>query len=122
MGTMTDEIRERITTNLTESRAARRLGNWDHCWQLLEDAHVLSQPWVWPHIRVHREMLVAGWEARDVREVSGQVLRLMVGGPASALGRYPAGNSGRARIPATKPMPIRLDLAEILERSTQRPT
>jgi hypothetical protein len=122
MGTMTDEIRERITTNLTEARAARRLGNWDHCWQLLEDAHVLSQPWAWPHIRVHREMLVAGWQARDVREVGGQFLRLVVGGPASALGRYPAGNSGRARVPATKPMPIRPDLAENLERSNQRRT
>jgi hypothetical protein len=122
MATMTQEIRERITANLTEAVAARRLGNWNYCWQLLEDAHVLSQPWVWPHIRVHRAMLVAGWEARDVREVSGQVLRLVVGGSASALGRYPAGNSGRARIPATKPMAIRPDLAEMLERSNQRPT
>jgi hypothetical protein len=122
MGTMTDEIRERITTNLTEARTARRLGNWDHCWQLLKDAHVLSQPWVWPHVRVHRHMLVAGWEAHDVREVVGQFLRLVVGGPASALGRYPTGNSGRARVRATKPMSIRPDLAEILERSTQRPT
>jgi len=122
MGTMTKEIRERITTNLTEARAARQRGNWDHCWQLLEDAHVLSQPWVGPHIRVHREMLIAGWQARDVLEVSGQFLRLVVGGPASAAGRYPAGNTGRARVPATQTMPIRPDLAEILKRSTQRPT
>ena len=122
MRRMTEELRERITTNLAEARAARHLGNWIHCWQLLEDAHVLSQPWVWPHIRVHREMLVAGWKARDVREVGGQIVRLVVGGPASALRRYPAGNSGRARVPATKPMPIRPDLAEILERSNHRPT
>lgn len=122
MPRMTEEVRERIATNLTEARAARQQGDWDHCWHLLEDAHVLSQPWARPHVRVHWAMLVAGWQAGDIREVSGQVLRLVVGGPASAAGRYPAGNTGRARVPATQSLPIRPDLAEILERSTERPT
>ncbi|MGA0894656.1 MAG: DUF3703 domain-containing protein, partial [Ilumatobacteraceae bacterium] len=29
----------------------------------------------------------------------------------------PAGNTGRARVPATRPMPIRPDLADILRRA-----
>lgn len=118
---MSNEIGERVATNLTEATAARQRGDWDLCWQLLEDAHVLSQPWAWPHVRVHWAMLVAGWHARDLREVAGQVLRLAVGGPASASRRYPAGNTGRARVPATRPQPIRTDLAEMLRRSTHRP-
>ena len=35
-------------------------------------------------------------------------------GPGSATGRYPLGNTGRANVSATKPMPIPDDLAELL--------
>ena len=122
MTKVTDEVRDRIATDLVESKAARRRGDWTRCWQLLEDAHVLSQPWAWPHVRVHAAMLAAGFRARDMAEVGGQILRLLVGGPASALGRYPVGNTGRARIPATRPMPIRPELAELLDRSARRTT
>jgi hypothetical protein len=117
MGRMTDEIRERIDSHLVEAKESRRRGDWDRCWQLLEDAHVLSQPWAWPHTRVHAAMLATGSRARDAREVWGQILRLLVGGPASAVGRYPTGNTGRARVPATRPMPIRPELAELLSRA-----
>lgn len=117
MKTMTTEIRDVIHANFAEARRARRDGDWDRCWTLLEDAHVLSQPWAWPHMRVHAAMLVTGWRARDHREVRGQMIRLLVGGPASALGRYPTGNTGRARVSAIQPMPIRPDLAEMLVRA-----
>jgi len=121
MRRMTDEIRDRIDSNLVEAKESRARGEWSRCWQLLEDAHILSQPWPWPHTRVHSAMLVAGWRARDRQEVLGQALRLLVGGPASAVGRYPTGNTGRARVPATKPMPMRPELAEVLRRAG-RPT
>lgn len=84
-------------------------------WRLLEDAHILSQPWVRPHLRVHVAMLSLGWSQRDRAEVVGQLARLIVAGPGSALGRYPAGNTGRANMSAFKPIPIRPDLASILE-------
>lgn len=111
------EIRERIDANLREARAARRHGDWDRCWQLLEDAHVLSQPWAWPHVRVHGAMFAAGFSRRDFREVRGQLFRLVVAGPGSAIGKYPVGNTGRASVSALRPMPIRPELAEILDRA-----
>lgn len=120
MTRMTDEIRDRIDTDLVEARESRNRGEWIRCWELLEDAHVLSQPWAWPHTRVHAAMLVAAWRSHDRREIRGQVLRLLVGGPASTFGRYPIGNTGRARVPATQPMSVRPDLAEILKRAGQR--
>lgn len=120
MGRMTGEIRDRIDSNLVAAKESRARGDWSRCWQLLEDAHVLSQPWALPHTRVHSAMLVAGWRERDRREILGQVLRLLVGGPASAIGRYPTGNTGRARVPATQRMPVRDDLAEMLQRAGQR--
>ena len=116
----TQEICARIEQNLIDSRQARKLEDFDRCWTLLEDAHVLSQPWAMLHVRVHGSMLVAAIAQRDVREVRGQLSRIAVAGPGSFSGRYPTGNTGRARVPATKPMPIRLDLAMMLEQASQR--
>ena len=116
----TGEIRKRLRANLTEAREARMFEDFDRCWSLLEDAHVLSQPWAWLHVRVHGSMFVVAMVQRDVREVRGQLSRIAMAGPGSLSGRYPTGNTGRARVPATQPMPIRSDLVEILERSGQR--
>ena len=116
----TKEIRKRLRLNLTEAREAWMFKDFDRCWSLLEDAHVLSQPWAWLQVRVHGSRFVAAIVQRDVREVRGQLSRIAVAGPGSMSGRYPTGNTGRARVPATQPMPIRSDLVEILERSGQR--
>ena len=116
----TEEIRTRLRQNLIESRQARKSKDFDGCWSLLEDAHVLSQPWAWLHVRVHGAMFVAAMVQRDVREVQGQLSRIAVAGPGSLSGRYPTGNTGRARVPATQPMPIRSDLAMMLEQADQR--
>ena len=116
----TEEIRGRVQQNLMESRQARKLRDFDRCWSLLEDAHVLSQPWARMHVRVHGSMFVAAVVQRDVREVRGQLSRIAVAGPGSLSGRYPTGNTGRARVPATQPMPIAGELAEVLQRAGQR--
>jgi hypothetical protein len=116
----TTEIRKTINRKLTEAREARMFKNFDRCWSLLEDAHVLSQPWARMHVRVHGSMFVAAVVQRDVREVRGQLSRIAVAGPGSLSGRYPKGNTGRARVPATQPMPIAGELAEVLQRAGHR--
>jgi hypothetical protein len=116
----TTEIRDTINRNLTEAREARMFKNFDRCWSLLEDSHVLSQPWAWLHVKVHGSMFVAAIVQRDVREVRGQLSRMAVAGPGSLSGRYPTGNTGRAHVPATQPMPIAGELAEVLQRAGQR--
>ena len=120
MARPTEEIRTRLQQNLIESRQARKSKDFDRCWTLLEDAHVLSQPWAWLHVRVHGSMFVAAMVQRDVREVRGQLSRIAVAGPGSLSGRYPTGNTGRARVRATQPMPITGELAEVLQRAGQR--
>ena len=42
---------------------------------------------------------------RDHREAIGQVVRIIVAAPSSALGRYPEGNTGRAQVDLTRPFP-----------------
>jgi hypothetical protein len=59
-------------------------------------------------------MLVLAVRRFDVRELAGQLMRLAVAGVGSAVGRYPRGNTGRARVSISEPMPIADDLAAIL--------
>ena len=114
-------VQHRITELLEDARGAARQTDWQAAWAHLEDAHVLSQPWVRPHVKVHAHMLSLGWRQRDVREVIGQIGRIVVAGPGSATGRYPTGNTGRSRISAFEPMPIRPDLHALLDDDPRAP-
>ena len=107
-------IRTRIDADRRAAGAARRAGEVAEAWRLLEETHILSQPWPWPHVRSHLDMLQLTVHARDRREVVGQVVRTLVAGPGSGTGRYPLGNTGRATVRATRPMPVPDDLAELL--------
>lgn len=98
--------------------AARRRGDTSGEWKHLERAHILSQPMVVPHLRTHVAMLGAGLRRHDRREVVGQLLRLVVAGPGSLTGRYPAGNTGGADVSALAPMPIPEDLRPYLIPTT----
>jgi hypothetical protein len=87
-------------------------------WRHLERAHILSQPVAVLHVRTHIAMLAAGVRHRDIHEVVGQMVRLIVAGPGSLTGRYPVGNTGGARVNALTPMPIPHDLAVVLSPAT----
>ena len=107
-------VAERLGSDLASARAEGRAGDPGAAWVLLEEAHVLSQPWAWPHVKVHAAMLALGWRTRDRREVRGQLLRIVVAGPGSLTGRYPEGNTGRAAVPATQLMLVPDDLRALL--------
>ena len=113
------DIAEHIDSLVRKAARDTNREDFESAWRLLEDAHILSQPWIRPHLRVHLAMLSHGWQQRERAEVVGQVARLIVAGPGSALGRYPAGNTGRANVSAFKPMPIRDDLASLLSDADQ---
>ncbi len=83
-------------------------------WPSLERAHIASQPWAWPHTRVHAAMLRLAWRQRDRTELIGQLIRLAVAGPGSIARRYPPGNTGRTTVGLTEHAPIPADLADLL--------
>jgi hypothetical protein len=104
-----------VTRELQAARAARGRTKRAVLWRHLERAHILSQPSARLHTRVHWVMLVIAARDLDLREAFGQILRIAVAGLGSAIGRYPLGNTGRARVPIALPMPIEPDLAHILD-------
>lgn len=83
--------------------------NFTACFHRLERAHILGQRHYLPHLRSHYWMFKAGLGSRDLREVLGQIPR-MIASFGSLLGIVPVGNTGRARVPALRPMPVPADL------------
>jgi hypothetical protein len=62
------------------------------------------------NVRVHARMFGFAWRRRDVRELAGQVPRLLLAAPASWTGRAPRGNTGGASVGILTPMEIPPDL------------
>lgn len=90
------------------SQAYRRLDHHDvaQAWHLLEAMHVLGQTRLLPHARSHCFMLGLAWRTRDLSELGGQFLRLLLVPLGHLLGRLPLGNPGRANISAFQPMAV----------------
>ena len=87
--------------------------DFDTAFRHLERAHVLAQRVTGRHTFIHWWMLVAGLRRGDVREVVGQVPRIVASILFSRLW-VPRGNSGRARVSAFKPMPVPDDLRHLV--------
>lgn len=83
-------------------------------WRHLERAHILGQPYPYQHSEVHWLMLKFGIRIKNVKEILGQVPRLLIGGVKSFIGTIPVGNTGGANVPPLKPMEIPEDLLQVI--------
>lgn len=110
-------IRQAWAAERSAARQARADGDAPRERRHLERAHILSQPFALLHVRTHVAMLGFGVRNRDGREIIGQLFRLLVAGPGSAMRRYPLGNTGGANVSAVQPMDIPADLQAILTDS-----
>jgi hypothetical protein len=109
-----DTIAQRLAADRRAAFVAADDGRLDEAWRLLEETHILSQRWAWPHVRSHLDMLRLALRTKDREEMVGQVFRVLVAAPGTVTGKYPEGNTGRANVSATRPMPIPDELAELL--------
>jgi hypothetical protein len=114
---MNDKVRAAMIEEMEAAAVSEHEGDLEAAWRALERAHILSQRWTWPHLRVHAAMFALAWRSSDGREVVGQILRLALAAPGSLLGRAPLGNTGRSNVGIFRPMPIDADLAAILADS-----
>lgn len=107
-------IREAWSAERAAAHDARAAGDRVAEWAHLERAHIISQPLAIAHVRTHVAMLGHAVRGHDHHEVVGQLVRLLVAGPGSAVGRYPLGNTGGADVSAVTPMAIPTDLRALL--------
>ncbi len=93
-------------------------GDLPQAWRHLERAHIIGQAYPLEHTYAHWLMLVFGFRIKNLREVAGQLPRLLVGGVKSFVGKIPVGNTGGANVHPLKPMEIPADLHQILRANS----
>jgi hypothetical protein len=86
-------------------------------WNHLERAHVIGQAYPYQHSYAHWKMLLFGIKIKNVREIIGQLPRLLVGGVKSFVGKIPIGNTGGANIHPLQSLPIQEDIKSIFEKT-----
>jgi hypothetical protein len=91
--------------------------NLQSAWRHLEKAHVIGQAYPIDHSLVHWKMLQFGIRIKSIKEITGQIPRLLVGGVKSFVGKIPVGNTGGANVPPLKPLPIEQEIREIFEQA-----
>lgn len=113
---MTAKLRTAFNEEMQQARSRYYQGQFQQSFHHLERAHVLGQRHYVPHVINHYWMLKVGCRRRDVREVLGQLLRIL-GSVGSLIGWVPIGNTGGANVSAIKPMTIPQDLASFFDDS-----
>lgn len=72
--------------------------NYSQKMGVLEDAHLISQPYAFAHFKVHWEMFKLAFFFRQWSEFAGQIPRIILAIPGSWLGKAPKGNVGSTRM------------------------
>lgn len=105
-----------IADEMAAYRSALEEGDEDRAWHHLERVHIVSQPFLGPHLNSHGVMLQFAIKQRDWGEVLGQIVRIILAPLGALTGRLPVGNIGRSNVSAFAPMPIPADLADALRQ------
>ncbi len=89
--------------------------DFQNAWLHLENAHILGQAYPIEHTSIHWLMLKFGFKIKNIREIVGQIPRLIFGGIKSFVGQIPVGNTGGSNVSVLKPMDIPQHLKQILK-------
>lgn len=106
--------REAYDAELAAAAIATHANDAATAFSHLERAHILGQRKVMAHVRAHARMFVHGLRQRDLREVLGQLPRL-IAALTKTLIWVPTGNTGGARVSAFRPMPVPADLRRYVD-------
>jgi hypothetical protein len=110
------QCRQAFKSELATARQLYRIEEFGAAFRHLEVAHVLGQRDVAAHVVAHYWMFKIGWKRRSLREVWGQLVRIVLGAAGSALGVVPTGNTGGTDIGMFQRLPIAPDIRELLEK------
>ncbi len=110
-------LRPYFKKELEDYRNEYSNGNLKIAWRHLERAHIIGQKYPFAHSFVHWKMLQFGIKIKSVKEITGQIPRLIFGGVKSFVGKIPVGNPGGANVPALQPFPIEKELQEIFNKA-----
>jgi len=112
---MDNQIKTAFALEMSEAQSAYSSDDLTRAIAHLERAHILGQRTFFRHWITHWWMLKIGLDNMDLREISGQCLRLIAVIPGYVFGWVPKGNTGGANVSPLSPMPLPDDLEEILK-------
>jgi hypothetical protein len=115
--TMPDRLTPFFLKELEFANSYFSTKDFTNCWYHLERAHIIGQPYPYHHTLVHWKMLRLGIKIKNIKEIVGQIPRLLVGGIKSFVGEIPVGNTGGANVPPLKSMEIPEDLRKIIDEN-----
>lgn len=113
----TKRIAPSVVAQIDAAADARVKGEQEREFSHLENAHVLGQESTYWHTKVHGLMLLWGLRNRSLKEVAGQVFRMIGAFTKTAIGLVPQGNTGGANVSPFRPMPLSSEHQEIIEKA-----
>jgi len=108
-----------VIGEIDKASKAESSGNAFLAFTHLENAHVLGQASTYWHVKVHYLMMLWGIKHRDVREIMGQIIRVIGAALLTAIKGVPVGNTGGSNVSPVKPMPIKKEHAEIIAKAKE---
>lgn len=75
---------------------------------------MLGQESTYWHVKVHYLMLCWAIKQRDIKEINGQLIRIVGAALLTAIDDVPIGNTGGSNVHSLKVMPISAKHAEII--------
>lgn len=114
---MSEKINKYIDAEVKRAESLVTENDLDAAFRHLERTHVLGQAITYEHTRIHFLMLKIGWKTKDLREIFGQIFRIIGAFTKTPFGIYPTGNTGGANVSPFKRMPISDDLQTMLRQA-----
>ncbi len=100
---------------LKQYRYYLKNNQYNSAWFHLERSHIIGQSYPLEHTYSHWLMLKFGLMRKDVKEVIGQILRLLFGGWKSFINHVPLGNTGGVNVPPLKRMAFPNDIEKLMK-------
>ncbi|ROZ78251.1 DUF3703 domain-containing protein [Ramlibacter sp. WS9] len=108
------EQQRRVYARLVDGFRAGATEGVEQRWQWLMAAHIIGQMDFRLHVHSHVVMLAFAAKTGDWPEVGGQLIRLALVPLGHLVGRLPTGNIGRATVNAFQPMPLSMELQQLI--------
>ena len=94
MSNFSKNIAPYVEDELLNSSKAQSLGDHSKAFTHLENAHVLGQESTYWHVKVHYLMMLWGIKNSDIKEIIGQIIRIIGAAVFTAVKGVPKGNTG----------------------------
>ncbi|MFA3790006.1 DUF3703 domain-containing protein [Aliiglaciecola sp. SL4] len=109
-----------VENKIALAQQAIKGGDQQQAFRYLEDAHVIAQKSTYLHCLVHYLMLKHGYIQWNIKEMSGQIFRLVGALTKTWIGWIPTGNTGGTNVSPFKPMPISAHNQKIIDVIEQK--